>query len=82
MKEKWIGLVRLAPIARSELLTSGEGAFVNVLALAEALIEYSKSVATASRELGCRVVKIEDAEPLGKRLQHYTVDTNLQSISY
>lgn len=62
--ELWIGLAEVASADGARVLVDRNGAFTNVIALADSAQMFELAVRQAVVALGLRLVSIEDAEPV------------------
>jgi len=81
-KEVWIGLVNIKPKPGNTLFDKDViGAYVNVLAQATNINEYSNEVVKMLNNYNVKLINIEDAEPLSIRRSNFNVDDNLIKLS-
>jgi len=66
-RELWIGLAEVASAEGARVLLDRNGAFTNVIALADSALTFELAAREAVFELGLRLVSIEDAEPVRNR---------------
>lgn len=81
MAELWIGLAKVEQPTGSGVLGDADGAYTNAIAIADDRATFRSKVKNALAELGMRLTRLENAEPLKKRLERWSVDAELTKIA-
>ena len=81
MKEVWIGLVRVRPRPKSDILEFDKGAYVNVLAFASNETDYLAQVKKALKQYALTLEETEDVEPFSQRKTKYELSKELYRLA-
>ncbi len=76
----WIGLAKVEQPRRNGVLGDADQAFTNVIAAAKNRTAFRALVKRALTELGLRLIRLENAETLDRRLSKYSINEELLSL--
>ena len=77
----WIGLVNVLPDKNCKVLKKNEGAFTNILTLANSSEEYRTKVGLILKVYKLHIIEIEDEERLIERMQKTQIDEEIIELS-
>jgi len=77
----WIGLAKVEQSSGSGVLGTADGAYTNAIAIADDRANFRSKVKDALAELGLRLTRLENAEPLKVRLARCSMDAELTKIA-
>lgn len=77
----WIGLVKVFPYENCERIAQDEGAYTNVLTIANSSKEFRSKITQILKKHKLQVVEVEEEEPLSKRLMEFEVDKEILELS-
>lgn len=80
-KNIWIGLVNVIPNENCTVINANEGAYTNILAIAESSVEYRSKIKRVLKEYNLTVIDIEDEEPLEERQKKVEIDEEIYEMS-
>jgi hypothetical protein len=73
----WIGLAKVEQADRTGILGDADRAYTNAIALAHNRMSFRLRVKQALEDLGLKLIRLENAEPLDARLSKFTIDKDL-----
>jgi hypothetical protein len=79
--ELWIGLAKVEQSSGSSVLGNADGAYTNAIAVADNRASFRSKVKDALAELGLRLTRLENAEPLKARSARWLIDAELTKIA-
>ena len=79
--EIWIGLIGLYPMLSNTLVAQNQGAYANVLLMANDLEDYKDKTINFLSGMGFEVFEMEDTERLDERLQKFEVDSSIMELA-
>ena len=73
----WIGLAKVEPTKRKDVLGDAAGAYTNAIAKADTRTAFRRKVVQSLNQLGLKLIRLEDAEMLKERLEKYSIAPEL-----